>query len=199
MSPEPGKTESPLTQPRPGHADLVGMQKYGFSDSRDVLERASARETAARVAAGALAKQLLSHLGVGILSHVIQMGKAKVPAGGPESAKAADAEPEAAPATVMKYFIETYGCQMNVHDSERMSGLLESSGYDRTDSEADADLADPHLAGGAAHGLETGGAVGHRMPDGRHLAGAGAGAGDDLDSTGMRMVSTAFRALRVAR
>ena len=81
MSPEPGKTESPLTQPRPGHADLVGMQKYGFSDSRDVLERASARETAARVAAGALAKQLLSHLGVGILSHVIQMGKAKVPAG----------------------------------------------------------------------------------------------------------------------
>ena len=81
MSPEPGVTESPLTAPRPGHADLVGMQKYGFSDSRDVLERASARETAARVAAGALAKQLLSHLGVGILSHVIQMGKARVPAG----------------------------------------------------------------------------------------------------------------------
>lgn len=74
MSPEPGATESPLTQPRPGHADLVGMQKYGFSDARDVLERASARETAARVAAGALAKQLLSHLGVHILSHVVQMG-----------------------------------------------------------------------------------------------------------------------------
>jgi chorismate synthase len=79
MSPEPGATESPLTQPRPGHADLVGMQKYGFTDARDVLERASARETAARVAAGALAKQLLSHLGVGILSHVIQMGDAKSP------------------------------------------------------------------------------------------------------------------------
>jgi chorismate synthase len=77
MSPEPGATESPLTQPRPGHADLVGMQKYGFNDARDVLERASARETAARVAAGALAKQLLSHLGVGILSHVVQMGDAR--------------------------------------------------------------------------------------------------------------------------
>ena len=77
MSPEPGATESPLTQPRPGHADLVGMQKYGFTDARDVLERASARETAARVAAGALAKQLLSHIGVGILSHVIQMGSVR--------------------------------------------------------------------------------------------------------------------------
>ena len=80
MSPEPGKTESPLTQPRPGHADLVGMQKYGFSDARDVLERASARETAARVAAGALAKQLLSHLGVGVLSHVTQLGHVHAPA-----------------------------------------------------------------------------------------------------------------------
>ena len=80
MSPEPGATEFPLTQPRPGHADLVGMQKYGFTDARDVLERASARETAARVAAGALAKQLLSHLGVGVLSHVIRMGDAAAPA-----------------------------------------------------------------------------------------------------------------------
>lgn len=80
MSPEPGKTESPLTQPRPGHADLVGMQKYGFTDARDVLERASARETAARVAAGALAKQLLSHLGAGVLSHVTQLGSVRAPA-----------------------------------------------------------------------------------------------------------------------
>ena len=80
MSPEPGATEFPLTQPRPGHADLVGMQKYGFTDARDVLERASARETAARVAAGALAKQLLSHLGVGVLSHVVRMGDAVAPA-----------------------------------------------------------------------------------------------------------------------
>lgn len=78
MSPAPGRTEAPLTQVRPGHADLAGMQKYGFDDARDVLERASARETAARVAAGAVAKKLLSHLGVEILSHVIQMGSARV-------------------------------------------------------------------------------------------------------------------------
>jgi chorismate synthase len=74
MSAAPGVTEKPLTQPRPGHADLVGMQKYGFDDARNVLERASARETAARVAAGVLAKELLSHLGTRVLSHVIQMG-----------------------------------------------------------------------------------------------------------------------------
>src|SRR3954469_17291560 len=78
MSAAPGKTAAPLTQPRPGHADLAGMQKYGFDDARDVLERASARETAARVAAGAIAKQLLSHLDVSVLSHVVQLGAAKV-------------------------------------------------------------------------------------------------------------------------
>lgn len=74
MSPAPGATTDPLTQPRPGHADLAGMQKYGFTDARDVLERASARETAARVAAGAVAKVLLSHLHIDVVSHVIQMG-----------------------------------------------------------------------------------------------------------------------------
>ena len=77
MSPAPGKTKKPLTQPRPGHADLTGMQKYGFDDARDVLERASARETAARVAAGALAKIFLGTIGVEILSHVVQMGSAR--------------------------------------------------------------------------------------------------------------------------
>src|SRR5947208_6466724 len=76
MSPAPGVTASPLTQPRPGHADLAGMQKYGFGDARDVLERASARETAARVAAGTLAKALLAHIDVSVLSHVIQLGAA---------------------------------------------------------------------------------------------------------------------------
>src|SRR5437868_1904240 len=74
MSPAPGETKQPLTQPRPGHADLAGMQKYGFTDARDVLERASARETAARVAAGAVAKRLLAELGVSIVSHVVQLG-----------------------------------------------------------------------------------------------------------------------------
>ena len=77
MSPAPGKTKKPLTQPRPGHADLTGMQKYGFDDARDVLERASARETAARVAAGALAKVFLAQIGVSVMSHVLQLGSAR--------------------------------------------------------------------------------------------------------------------------
>jgi chorismate synthase len=77
MSPAPGATKKPLTQPRPGHADLAGMQKYGFDDARDVLERASARETAARSAAGALAKKLLAELGVSVISHVVQIGPAQ--------------------------------------------------------------------------------------------------------------------------
>ena len=76
MSPAPGQTTRPLTQPRPGHADLAGMQKYGLSEARDVLERASARETAARVAAGAVCKLLLRELGTEIVSHVVQMGPA---------------------------------------------------------------------------------------------------------------------------
>jgi chorismate synthase len=74
MDPAPGATAKPLTRPRPGHADLAGMQKYGLTDARDVLERASARETAARVAAGACAKALLAHLGISVLSHVVQLG-----------------------------------------------------------------------------------------------------------------------------
>lgn len=74
MSPAPGRTAKPLTQPRPGHADLAGMQKYGLPEARDVLERASARETAARVAGGSLCKLLLHELGIDIVSHVIQMG-----------------------------------------------------------------------------------------------------------------------------
>jgi len=78
MSADPGETAAPLTTPRPGHADLAGMQKYGFSDARDVLERASARETAARVAAGALAKVLLSHLAIDVISHVVRLGGAAV-------------------------------------------------------------------------------------------------------------------------
>jgi chorismate synthase len=63
-----------LSRPRPGHADLAGGQKFGATDLRDVLERASARETAARVAAGALARRLLAEFGVEIRSHVIQLG-----------------------------------------------------------------------------------------------------------------------------
>lgn len=70
---------APLTRPRPGHADLVGMQKYAFDDARPILERASARETAARVALGAIAKAFLKQsVGIEILSHVVSIGGAKV-------------------------------------------------------------------------------------------------------------------------
>jgi chorismate synthase len=69
---------APLTRPRPGHADYAGMLKYGFDDARPVLERASARETAARVAAGTVARALLREaLGVEVLSHVISIGASK--------------------------------------------------------------------------------------------------------------------------
>jgi len=71
-----------LTRPRPGHADLVGMQKYGFDDARPVLERASARETAARVALGTVAKALLEQAaGVRLLSHVVAIGTVAIPDG----------------------------------------------------------------------------------------------------------------------
>jgi chorismate synthase len=68
----------PLTRPRPGHADLAGALKYNFHDARYILERASARETAARVAVGALAKALLAEFGIGVLSHVIAVGEARL-------------------------------------------------------------------------------------------------------------------------
>lgn len=88
---------APLTRPRPGHADLAGMQKYGFDDARPILERASARETAARVALGALARSFLSDVDqITVLSHVVRIGGAEcegaaVP--GPDSAAAIDADP----------------------------------------------------------------------------------------------------------
>jgi len=86
-----------LTKPRPGHADLPGMLKYGFEDARDVLERASARETAARVAIGAAAKSLLAQVGVTVISHVVRIGsvavdeRARRP--GPRDIDAVDASP----------------------------------------------------------------------------------------------------------
>jgi chorismate synthase len=84
----------PLTRPRPGHADLAGMLKYNFDDARNVLERASARETAARVAIGSLAKALLAQFEVSVLSHVVSIGKAASPnehVPGPDELEAIDA------------------------------------------------------------------------------------------------------------
>ncbi|MGH2697627.1 MAG: chorismate synthase [Actinomycetota bacterium] len=86
-----------LTRPRPGHADLPGMLKYGFEDARNVLERASARETAARVAIGMLAKLLLGQIEVRVISHVLAIGEARVPDDaplpGPGDLDAIDASP----------------------------------------------------------------------------------------------------------
>jgi len=74
-----GARGAPLTRPRPGHADLVGMQKYGFDESRPVLERASARETAARVALGAVARSFLGELGIRLVAHTLAIGPVRVP------------------------------------------------------------------------------------------------------------------------
>jgi len=87
----------PLTRPRPGHADLAGMQKFGFDDARPVLERASARETAARTALGTVARSFLRQLlGVEVISHVVSIGGAEAPEGplpGPGDLKAIDESP----------------------------------------------------------------------------------------------------------
>jgi chorismate synthase len=107
---------APLSQPRPGHADLVGIQKYGFDDARPVLERASARETAARVALGTVAKAFLKQaLGVDVLSHVIALGEVEAPEGvlpGPGDLARVDDSPvrcfdDAASAAMVAHIDET--------------------------------------------------------------------------------------------
>lgn len=96
MSPEPGEPKRRLTTPRPGHADLAGMIKYDTHDARDILERASARETAARTVVGYLAKLLLAEVGVTVLSHVVEIGPVAAPGEPlptPEDLPAIDASP----------------------------------------------------------------------------------------------------------
>jgi chorismate synthase len=92
-----GARRAPVTRPRPGHADLAGVAKFGRSDVRDILERASARETAARVAAGAIAKQLLAKAGASIASHVFVLGESALPAGTVVSYEQAAALPDDSP------------------------------------------------------------------------------------------------------
>jgi chorismate synthase len=97
-APEEIARNKPLTRPRPGHADLVGMQKYGFDDARPVLERASARETAARVALGAVASAFLRQaLGITLVSHTVAIGAAQVSPEAdlprPDQVAALDADP----------------------------------------------------------------------------------------------------------
>jgi chorismate synthase len=98
MNPWPVEAAVPEVHlPRPGHADLAGVQKFGFTDVRNVLERASARETAARVAGGALAKAFLSALGVSVVSHVTQIGSVRAPELSSDPALADFADVDASP------------------------------------------------------------------------------------------------------
>ena len=121
-----------LTRPRPGHADLPGMLKYGFEDARNVLERASARETAARAAIGAVAKLLLARLSVTVVSHVVRIGEAAVPEGarapGPGDLDAVDASPmrcfDPASSDAMVAAIEAAGA-----DGDSLGGVVEVLAY----------------------------------------------------------------------
>ena len=95
MSPEPAPSKKSVTRPRPGHADLAGMLKYGTDDARDILERASARETAARTVAGILSKIFLVTVGVRVFSHVVAIGpvSSEGPLPGPDDQDRIDDSP----------------------------------------------------------------------------------------------------------
>ncbi|MFT4082280.1 MAG: chorismate synthase [Nocardioides sp.] len=119
---------APLTRPRPGHADLVGMQKYDFDDARPVLERASARETAARVALGSVARAFLWQVAdIGVFSHVIELGGVRVPDGvvpGPGDLARIDADPvrcadEAAAAAMVARIDQAH------KDGDTLGGVVE--------------------------------------------------------------------------
>ncbi len=121
-----------LTRPRPGHADLVGMQKYGFDEARNVLERASARETAARVALGAIARSFLSELGITLVAHTLSIGAVRVPDGSalpvPSDVDALDADPlrcfDAATSALMVAEID------KAHDDgDTLGGVVEVLAY----------------------------------------------------------------------
>lgn len=139
MSPEPidpaklGRGRgAPLTRPRPGHADLVGMQKYGFDEARPVLERASARETAARVALGAVARAFLAELGIRTVSHTVAIGPVRVPEGSPlplpDDVDRLDADPLRCfdPQTSARMVAEVDGAHK---DGDTLGGVVEVLAY----------------------------------------------------------------------
>ncbi|WP_309129270.1 chorismate synthase [Microbacterium sp.] len=123
---------APLTRPRPGHADLVGMQKYDFDEARPILERASARETAARVALGAVARAFLSELGIRLVSHTLSIGPVQVPDGsplpGPDDVEALDADPlrcfDAATSALMVAEVDAAR-----KDGDTLGGIVEVLAY----------------------------------------------------------------------
>src|ERR1019366_544599 len=123
---------APLTRPRPGHADLAGMQKYGYDDARPVLERASARETAARVALGELARQYLRQsFGIEVVSHVVSLGAVCATEGvlpGPQDGPRVDADPvrclDVAASAAMREEIDAAR-----KDGDTLGGVVEVVGY----------------------------------------------------------------------
>ncbi len=123
---------APLSRPRPGHADLAGMQKYGVADARPILERASARETAARVALGEVARAFLRQaFGIKVLSHVIALGAVRAPDGNPprpEDMERVDADPVrcADPATSAAMVAEIDAARK---DGDTLGGVVEVAGY----------------------------------------------------------------------
>ena len=159
----------PLTRPRPGHADLVGMRKYGFDDARPVLERASARETATRVALGVVAARFLEQaVGVRLVSHVVAIGPVAVPEGAdlpaPGDVAALDADP-------VRCFDATTGAAMVAEidecrkDGDTLGGVVEVLAYDvptglgsyvQGDRRLDARLAGALMGIQAIKGVEVG-------------------------------------------
>jgi len=123
---------APLTRPRPGHADLVGMQKYGFEESRNVLERASARETAARVALGAVARAFLRELGITLVAHTLSIGTVRVPDG---AALPVPADVDALDADLLRCFDAATSARMVEEvdtaqkDGDTLGGVVEVLAY----------------------------------------------------------------------
>lgn len=127
-----GARAEALTRPRPGHADFTGMQKYGFLDSRPVLERASARETAARVALGAVAASFLNELGIQLVTHTVGIGPVMAPLGsaipGPNDVAMLDEDP-------MRCFDKTVSAAMVAEvdachkDGDTLGGVVETLVY----------------------------------------------------------------------
>jgi len=190
---------APLTRPRPGHADLAGMQKYGHDDARPVLERASARETAARVALGEVARQyLVQAFGIEVLSHVVEIGAVTAPAGAqPEPGDRArvDADPvrclDSKASLAMQEEIDAAR-----RDGDTLGGVAEVLGYGlppglgshvHWDRRLDGRLAGALMSIQAIKGVE----VGDGFTTARRR---GSQAHDEIDGSGDRIRRTTNRA-----